>query len=126
MAFQGLLFITTFPLMDKMLSVIKKKGLKHKGLNICVYESREKVFAGVELYDPPGNHTKLEQKTIVLKKYAYYKYIGDYDLIRQVGQIMRDQLMIKGLEITYPYIEIYRYWADNETELETELFICLK
>jgi hypothetical protein len=109
-----------------MWSVIKKKRLKHKGLSICVYESREKIFAGVELCDPPDNNKELEQKTIVLTKYAYYKYTGDYDLVRQAGQIMRDELMIKGLEVNHPYIEIYRHCADDNAESETELFICLK
>src|SRR5471030_3439005 len=67
---------TAFALMDKMWPVVKSKGLKHKGLNIWVYEPNEKVFAGVELEDPLVKDTGLELKTISLAKYAYYKHIG--------------------------------------------------
>jgi len=53
---------TAFALMDKIWPLIKSKGLKHKGLNIWVYEPQEKVFAGVELEDPAVQDTGLEQK----------------------------------------------------------------
>jgi len=50
---------TAFALMDKTWPVIKSKGLKHKGLNIWVYEQQEKVFAAVELADPSITDTGL-------------------------------------------------------------------
>ena len=40
---------TAFQLMDRMWQVVRTKELKHKGINIWVYETNEKVFAGVEL-----------------------------------------------------------------------------
>ncbi len=55
---------TAFALMDKMWPVVKSKNLKHKGLNIWVYESDEKVFAGVELEGPSIKDTGLDQKEI--------------------------------------------------------------
>ena len=51
---------TAFKLMDKMWQTIKTKELKSKGINIWVYETNEKVFAGVELYDSPNHDTGLE------------------------------------------------------------------
>src|SRR5258706_1872284 len=117
---------TAFRLMDKMWQVVKTNGLKHKGLNIWVYEPNEKVFAGVEL-DHIGNHdTGLEQKNIKLIKYAYYKHIGPYNLIKQAGQNMKDELKNKGFEISYPYVEIYGHWTKDEAKLQTELLMCLK
>src|SRR5476651_2264807 len=76
---------TAFKLMDKMWPVIKANGLKHKGLNIWVYEPNDKVFAGVELEDSSNPDTGLEIKYISMPKYGYYKHIGPYQLIKQAG-----------------------------------------
>jgi len=117
---------TAFKLMDKMWQTVKSNNLKNKGLNIWVYEQNERVFAGVELNDTPTQDTGLEQKRIALIKYAYYKHIGPYNLIKQAGQNMTAELKSKGFEIILPYIEIYGHWTNDETKLETELLMCLK
>ncbi len=116
---------TAFKLMNKMWQTVKSNNLNNKGLNIWVYEQMEKVFAGVELTIIPEKNTGLEEKVITLNKYAYYKHIGPYSLIKQAGQNMRDELKAKGLETTLPYIEIYGHWTNEETKLETELLMCL-
>jgi effector-binding domain-containing protein len=115
-----------FRLMDRMWKAVKSNNLKNKGINIWVYEQDEKVFAGVELDGIPNQDTELEQKSITLVKYAYYKHIGPYNLIKQAGQKMRDELKSKGYETTLPYIEIYGHWTNDETKLETELLMSLK
>lgn len=117
---------TAFRLMDKMWQTVKANELKNKGLNIWVYEPNEKVFAGVELKDIPKDGTGLERKSITINEYAYYKHIGSYNLIKQVGQNMRDELKNRGLEAGFPYVEIYGHWTNDETKLETELLMCLK
>ena len=117
---------TAFKLMDKMWQTVKSKNLKNKGLNIWVYEQNEKVFAGVELNGSPVHGTGLEQKNINFIKYAYYKHIGPYNLIKQAGQNMRDELNKRGFVTGFPYVEIYGHWTKDETRLETELLICLK
>ena len=117
---------TAFKLMDKMWQTVKSKNLKNKGLNIWVYEQDQKIFAGVELYDNANQDTGLEQKAITLLKYAYYKHIGPYSLIKQAGQNMTDELKSKGYETILPYIEIYGHWTNDETKLETELLMALK
>jgi hypothetical protein len=117
---------TAFQLMDKMWRTVKAKELKHKGINIWVYEPNDKVFAGVEFYDPSDDDTGLEHKAINLTKYAYYKHIGPYSLIKQAGQNMRDELKGKGFGINLPYVEIYGHWTNDETKLETELLMCLQ
>jgi effector-binding domain-containing protein len=91
-----------------------------------VYEPDHKVFAGVELNEVPTQDTGLEQKNITLLKYAYYKHIGPYHLIKQSGQNMTDELSRKGFETTLPYIEIYGHWTNDESKLETELLMSLK
>jgi len=110
-----------FKLMDKMWQSVKSNNLKNKGLNIWVYEQNESVFAGVELNDIPNHDTGLEQKTITLLKYAYYKHIGPYHLIKKSGQNIIDDLRSRGFETSLPYIEIYGHWTNDETKLETEL-----
>ena len=117
---------TAFRLMDRMWQTVKSNNLKNKGLNIWVYEQDNSVFAGVELNDIPDKDTGLEQKRITLLKYAHYKHIGSYNLIKQAGQNMTDELKRKGYETTLPYIEIYGHWTMDETKLETGLLMCLK
>jgi effector-binding domain-containing protein len=117
---------TAFKLMDKMWQTIKSNGVGNKGLNIWIYEENEKVFAGVELDSIPNPGLGLEQKNITLLKYAYYKHIGPYSLLKQVGQAMTDEVKSIGFEIASPYIEIYGHWTKDETKLETELLMSLK
>jgi effector-binding domain-containing protein len=117
---------TAFKLMDRMWQAVKSNNLKNKGLNTWIYEEDHKVFAGVELDKSPQDGTGLEQKGITLLKYAYYKHIGPYNLIKQAGQNMTDELKSKGYETVLPYIEIYGHWTNDETKLETELLMSLK
>lgn len=112
---------TAFRLMDKLWKTVKAEGLKTKGINIWVYEPNEQVFVGVELEGPPPLHTDLTPKTVDLSQYAYYKHIGPYQLIRQVGQTVRDELIDNGYEMISPYLEVYGHWSEDENKLETEL-----
>ena len=115
-----------FKLSGKMWETVKANNLKNKGLNIWVYEPNDRVFAGVELDNIPSSDIGLEQKIISLKKYAYYKHIGSYKLLKQVGTNMISELKSKGFETELPYIEIYGHWTNDETKSETELLMSLK
>jgi hypothetical protein len=117
---------TAFKLMDKMWQTVKSNSIPNKGINIWVYEPNEMVFAGVELYDTPSPDTELEHKVVVLTNYAYYKHIGSYHLIKEVGQNMSAELKDQGFETSLPYVEIYGHWTNDETKLETELLMALK
>jgi hypothetical protein len=117
---------TAFKLMDRMWQIVKSKNLKNKGLNIWVYGQTHSVFAGVELNDIPNEDTGLELNNITLVKYAYYKHIGPYNLIKQTGLNMTEALKHQGYETILPYIEIYGHWTNDESKLETELLMSLK
>jgi effector-binding domain-containing protein len=117
---------TAFKLMNKMWQTVKAHNLKNKGRNIWVYDPNEKVFAGVELDAPSTENTELEHKIIILKKYAYYKHVGPYNLIKQAGTEMRREIEVQGLKIGSPYIEIYGHWTNDESKLETELLMALE
>ena len=116
---------TAFQLSGKMWQTLKENNIKNKGKNIWVYESNDQVFAGVELEDISNASGMLEQKNITLAKYAYYKHIGPYSLIKQAGANMRTELKNRGLETGLPYIEIYGHWTNDESTCETELLISL-
>ena len=117
---------SAFKLMDKMWQIVKSNRLENKGRNIWIYEQGNAVFAGVELNSIPTPDIALEHKTLSLAKYAYYRHIGSYNLIKQAGENMRDELKSKGFEMVFPYVEIYGHWTNDETKLETELVMCLK
>ena len=117
---------TAFKLMDKMWQIVKSNGLKNKGRNIWIYEQDNAVFAAVELNDAPKPDIILEHKSLQLTKYAYYKHIGPYNLLKQVGQAMNHEIKKQGFEVTLPYVEIYGHWTNDKSKLETELFMCLK
>lgn len=117
---------TAFRLMDRVWPVIRQKGLKHKGLNIWVYESNERVFAGVELEDTAISDTGLEQKNIRLSNYAYYKHTGPYIQLKQAGDNMQNELRKLGRRPCLPYVEIYGHWTPDETKLETELLMAIE
>jgi hypothetical protein len=117
---------TAFRLMDRMWKIVKSNNLQNKGLNIWVYEPNESVFAGVELIDTPVAGTGLEQKTVTLVQYAYYKHTGPYNLIKQAGQNMADELKREGFMTILPYVEIYGHWTNDETQVETELLMSVK
>ena len=116
---------TAFRLMDKMWQAVKSNGLANKGNNIWIYERDNTVFAGVELDAIPTPGIVLEHKSLHFTKYAYYKHIGPYHLIKQVGQAMKDEIKNKGFGVTLPYVEIYGHWTNDESKLETELLMCL-
>lgn len=116
---------TAFRLSGKMWEVVKAHDLKHKGKNIWVYETANRIFAGVELDAPTGSNFGLEKMSLSLAKYARFKYIGPYSGIKEAGQAMTDELTKKGYEIILPYVEIYGHWTSDERKLETELIMCL-
>jgi effector-binding domain-containing protein len=119
---------TAFKLSGKMWEVIKANGIKNKGKNVWVYETGDRVFAGVELENDTitSNNFGFESITINIEKYAYFNHIGPYNLIKQTGQNMTSELTKRGFEIILPYIEIYGHWTSDESKLQTELFMCLK
>ncbi len=117
---------TAFRLSGRMWEFVKANNVKNKGKNIWVYDSSDKVFAGVELSNASEEIQGLERMSISLDKYAYYKHVGAYNQIKQVGHNMTHELAKQGYDVKLPYIEIYGHWTSDETKLETELLMCIK
>jgi len=116
---------TGFKLMNKMWDKIRSNSLKHKGINVWVYEPDERMFTGVELEEAPVNDTGLELKKISMSKYAYYKHIGPYSGLANAYSKMRSYLAANGLKTSFPGLEIYGHWNQDESKLETEILMCL-
>ena len=117
---------TAFKLSGRMWEIVKGSGIKNKGKNIWVYDANHSVFAGVELDEPQEGDAPLERKTVLLNRYAYFKHIGPYGLIKQVGQSMNEEIKRRGFETGLPYIEIYGHWNSDESKQETELLMSLR
>lgn len=118
---------TAFRLSGKTWDTIKNNTIQNKGKNCWVYESDERVFAGVELINnADGGKYKMESMRIQLEKYAYYKHVGPYSLIKEAGQNMIHELLKMGYKTREPYIEIYGHWTNNEALLETELIMNIR
>jgi hypothetical protein len=112
---------TGMGLMNKMWQEVKSHNLEHLGINVWVYESGNKMFAGVGLKAPPLSDTILELKKIHLSRYAYYKHIGPYDKIGEAGSKILEELSQKGIKTRLPYLEIYGHWMEDASKLETEM-----
>jgi hypothetical protein len=112
-----------FQLMGRLWKLVRERGLKNKGQNVWVYEAQDLVFAGVELSGDHFDAAGMEHKLISLDKYGYYKHIGPYNLIKQAGEKMTYELKNQGYETSLPYIEVYGHWTEDQTKLETELYI---
>ena len=116
---------TAFKLSGRMWQTVKGNEIKNKGKNIWVYEPNYNVFAGIELEGISNTCSILQQKDITLVNYTYYKHVGAYSVLKQVGENMRTELRSKVLEPGLPYIEIYGHWTKDESKCETELLMCL-
>jgi hypothetical protein len=114
---------TAFTLSDRMWELLKEHNIPNKGKNIWVYDADDQVFAGVELQTDPPYRNLLQQKHISLSRFAYYKHIGPYNLLKKVGAEMRAGLSRQGLVSRFPYIEIYGHWTNDESTCETELIM---
>lgn len=107
-------------LMDRMWAVVNSLKLKNKGTNIWVYEPGMKIMAGVELESAPPAESGLENKTVALEKYAYWKHIGSYDQLKQVNAGMRAQLESMNIRYRHPCLEIYGHHVEGRPP-ETEI-----
>ena len=109
--------------------MLKTNAIQSDGINRVVYEADNSLFAGVVLTNGaealPAAAT-LEQKTIHLTRYAYWKHIGPYQLIPATGAAMTKALEAQGLRTGWPMVEVYGHWTNEESKLETETFVELR
>lgn len=113
-------------LSGKVWHAVKTMKLKNKGKNIWVYETGNRMFAGVQLESPSEKEDHgLIEKNIKLKRYTSFEHIGPYSLIRNTVQTMREKLENQGFSLSFPLIEIYDHWTGDENTTKTDLLINL-
>lgn len=114
-------------LLNQVWPIVKANNVQNDGLNRVIYEADNTLFAGVVLTQgAPPAAAALEQKTIHLTRYAYWKHIGPYHLIPVTGAAMTKALESQGHKTGWPMIEVYGHWSNDESKLETETFVQLR
>ena len=113
-------------LLNVVWATVKSHGIPTTGINHVVYGDQDEVFAGVILAQPSEFTSELSTQEFVLKRYAYYKYIGPYSGLPQANIEIRKEIEQRGLKIKAPMIEIYGHWTDDESKLETELLYAIE
>ncbi len=85
-----------------------------------------KIFAGVVITEHRESPERLSMRHFVLKRYAYYQYVGPYTRLPQVNKEMQDEIDRQGLIRKAPMIEIYGHASDDPSKSETELLYALE
>lgn len=116
-------------LLGRVWPVIKGNGIPNDGINRVVYDKDADgacvVFAGVVVGDGAAAGG-LERKTVRLTRYAYWKHVGPYHLIRKTGEAMTKALEARGVKTGWPMVEVYGHWTQDESKLETETFVAVE
>ena len=114
-------------LLGRVWPVIKTENLRHDGINRVVYDGEGMIFAGVVLNGAANSAVAvgLERKAVCLTRYAYWKHVGPYRYLPVVGLSMRKKLEANGVCPSWPMIEVYGHWTNDENKLETETFLAI-
>ncbi len=113
-------------LLDVVWGSVKSRNIPTTGINHAVYGDQGEVFAGVVIMAPGELPDRLSRRVLVLKRYAYYKYIGPYTGLPQVNKEMREEIDRQGLIRKAPMIEIYGHATEDPLKSETELLYALE
>lgn len=116
---------TGIALSGKMWTIVKKNNIPNDGINVWVYDDRSRMFCGVQLTSRPSNAFGMEEREIHLKKYAWHKHVGPYQLVGDANDKMRQELKKRGLTYGPPSLEIYGHHGPDPQKLETEIIYSL-
>ncbi len=113
-------------LLDVVWGSVKSRNIPTTGINHAVYGDQDEVFAGVVITTPGELPDRLSTREFVLKRYAYYKYIGPYTGLPQVNKEMQEEIDRQGLIRKAPMVEIYGHATADPSKSETELLYALE
>ncbi len=113
-------------LLDVVWGSVKIRNIPTTGINHAVYGDQDEVFAGVVITAPGELPDTLSTREFVLKRYAYYKYIGPYTGLPRVNKEMQEEIDRQGLVRKAPMIEIYGHATEDPSKPETELLYGLE
>jgi effector-binding domain-containing protein len=116
------------PLLDTVYAFFKATGMKHRGINIGLYEAGSPEFmmhAGVQVdaaFDGSGGITCMRTPT---GPAATVAHIGPYDGIPRAHEAVRAWARENGRRLTGVNWEVYGHWTDNPLELRTDIWYSL-
>ncbi len=113
-------------LLDVVWRSVKSRNIPTTGINHAVYGDHGEIFAGVVITAPVELPAGLSKREFVLKRYAYYKYIGPYSGLPQVNKEMQAEIERRGLVRKAPVIEIYGHATEDPQKSEAELLYTLE
>lgn len=112
-------------LMEIMFQTFKAEGLEGDGTNVWVYDDADHMFVGMKLKQEPRRGTLMQRKHVSLKKYAYWKHVGSYDMLKEVNEKMRRTMEESGIKYSSPCLEIYGHWTEDQSKLVTEVLFAV-
>ncbi len=112
-------------LLDVVWGSVKSSNIPTTGINHAVYGENGEIFAGVVVTAPGELPDRLSSRKFVLKRYAYYKYIGPYTGLPQANKEMQAEIDRQGLIRKASMIEIYGHATADPSKSETELLYAL-
>ena len=110
-------------LLGQVWTDVRENKLANTGINHAVYDCGDIVFAGLELTSPETIKTILVKQEFTFTKYAYWKHIGPYSELANAYNKVHAEITDLGCTATCPSMEIYGHWTDDDSKLETEIFI---
>lgn len=116
-------------LLSRVWPIIKSNAIATDGLNRVVYDEGCTVFAGVVLGPGAEAHpaaSALETCRVKLTRYAMWKHVGPYHLLHATATTMNAALAAQGEHTGWPMLEVYGHWTNDESRLETEVFVALR
>ncbi len=113
-------------LLDVVWGSVKSRNIPTTGINHAVYGPQGEIFAGVVITALGELPDRLSKREFVLKRYAYYKYIGPYSGLPKVNKEIQEEIDGQGLIRKALMIEIYGHATDDPSKAETELLYALE
>lgn len=112
-------------LLNHVWPVLRSTPVANDGINWAVYEVGDRLFAGVasDISDPA--RLGLEGKSIRLEGYAEWKHIGPYSKLGEVCVELNRVAKQLGLAPSWPLVEVYGHWTEDESKLETTILLAL-
>jgi hypothetical protein len=111
------------PLMDRVWEDIRAYQHKSTGINYWYYYGVRSIFVGVELLDTDIENAKLEFLDIQIPRYAYLKFIGQYNGMNRAYNELSRLISDYGRIETGNNLEIYGHDNGPNSTPEVEILL---
>ena len=115
-----------FELMNTLWKIVKEEKLATTGINHWVYPQTASMFVGVELLASSPSSDKLTLLQFELSRYGKHVHLGPYQNLPQKWQALKTELASRGERLAAYSLEVYGHPCDDESKLETTIYIGLE